>query len=116
MFFSHTWYFQVGRIQVIAFQSSDGKQHHMSRPISLSPVNKSPVIEVESSLSTSENEPARSFRAECPEQDTADSRTSGTIKVYPFQISNKTAKKEEIKTMLIDPGSRALIPVSFHDS
>ncbi|KAH0982715.1 hypothetical protein GBA52_009892 [Prunus armeniaca] len=71
---------KVGRIQVIAFQSSDGKQHHMSRPISLSPVNKSPVIEVESSLSTSENEPARSFRAECPEQDTADSRTSGTIK------------------------------------
>ncbi|KAL6285841.1 hypothetical protein ACE6H2_010231 [Prunus campanulata] len=71
---------KVGRIQVIAFQSSDGKQHHMSRPISLSPVNKSPVIEVESSLSTSENEPARSLRAECPEQDTADSRTSGTIK------------------------------------
>lgn len=83
MFFSHTWYFQVGRIQVIAFQSSDGKQHHMSRPISLSHVNKSPVIEVESSLSTSGNAPARSgsTRVESPGQDTADSRTSGTIKV-----------------------------------
>ncbi|KAM1513559.1 hypothetical protein ACFX1Z_024968 [Malus domestica] len=73
---------KVGRIQVIAFQSSDGKQHHMSRPISLSPIHKSPVIEVESSLSTSENVPARSTltRAGSPEQDTADSRTSGTIK------------------------------------
>ncbi|KAM5578850.1 COP9 signalosome complex subunit 5-like [Rosa sericea] len=69
---------KVGRIQVIAFQSSDGKQHHMSRP----PVNKSSIIEVDSSLSTSENAPVRSgsTRAEAAEQDTADSRTSGTIK------------------------------------
>ncbi|KAM1219703.1 hypothetical protein ACFX2G_047741 [Malus domestica] len=73
---------KVGRIQVIAFQSSDGKQHHMSRRISLSPVHRSPVIDVESSLSTSENAPVRSTltRAGSPEQDTADSRTSGTIK------------------------------------
>ncbi|KAK9923194.1 hypothetical protein M0R45_031626 [Rubus argutus] len=73
---------KVGRIQVIAFQSSDGKQHHMSRPISLSPVNKGSIIEVESSLSTSENAPVRSgsARAEAAEQDTADSRTVGTIK------------------------------------
>ncbi|XP_050382168.1 COP9 signalosome complex subunit 5 [Argentina anserina] len=74
---------KVGRIQVIAFQSSDGKQHHMSRPISLSPVNRSSIIEVESSLSTSEGASVRSgfTRAEAVEQDTADSRTSGTLKV-----------------------------------
>ncbi|XP_061354784.1 uncharacterized protein LOC133299341 isoform X2 [Gastrolobium bilobum] len=46
---------KVGRIQVIAFQSSDGKQNHMSRPIPLSPVNRSSVIDIDSSPSSSEN-------------------------------------------------------------
>ncbi|KAK9282332.1 hypothetical protein L1049_005246 [Liquidambar formosana] len=69
---------KVGRIQVIAFQSLDGKQNHMSRPISLSPVNRSSIIDLESSLSSSENALARSgsVRAENLEQDTADSRTT----------------------------------------
>ncbi|PIA65545.1 hypothetical protein AQUCO_00100797v1 [Aquilegia coerulea] len=68
---------KVGRIQVIAFQSLDGKQKHMS------PVNSS-LIEVESSFSSSENiSPASgSGRAESLEQDTGDSRaTSAASKV-----------------------------------
>ncbi|PON89390.1 JAB1/MPN/MOV34 metalloenzyme domain containing protein [Trema orientale] len=74
--------YKVGRIQVIAFQSSDGKQSHISRPISLSPVNKSSVIDLESSLSSSENAAARSGSAkvESPEGDTGDSRMTGGIK------------------------------------
>ncbi|TXG69246.1 hypothetical protein EZV62_004181 [Acer yangbiense] len=69
---------KVGRIQVIAFQSSDGKQNHMSGPISLSPVNKTTVIDLESSLSSSEDQSVRSgtARAGSPEQDTGDSRTA----------------------------------------
>ncbi|XP_050286418.1 uncharacterized protein LOC126725650 [Quercus robur] len=73
---------KVGRIQVIAFQSSDGKQNNVSRPISLSPVNRSSVIDLESSLSSSENLSARSGsgRAESPELDTGDSRTAAANK------------------------------------
>ncbi|CAA3004376.1 lys-63-specific deubiquitinase BRCC36-like [Olea europaea subsp. europaea] len=45
---------KVGRIQVIAFQSSDGKQNNIFRPVSVSPQHKS-FIDIESSLSSSEN-------------------------------------------------------------
>ncbi|CAL5199827.1 unnamed protein product [Lathyrus oleraceus] len=73
---------KVGRIQVIAFQSSDGKQNNMSRPIPLSPVNRSSIINIDSSPSTSENVPTRSsyFKADNSEQDTGDSRNAGTSK------------------------------------
>ncbi|CAJ1955124.1 unnamed protein product [Sphenostylis stenocarpa] len=73
---------KVGRIQVIAFQSSDGKQNHMSRPIPLSPVNRSPIIDIDSSPSSSENTSIRSgyFKAEGAEQDTGDSRSVGASK------------------------------------
>ncbi|KAJ1413412.1 MPN domain [Sesbania bispinosa] len=73
---------KVGRIQVIAFQSSDGKQNHMSRPIPLSPVNRSSVIDIDSSPSSSENVSIRSgyFKAESPELDTGDSRSAGASK------------------------------------
>ena len=56
----------------------------MSRPISLSPVNKNSIIDLESSLSSSENAAWRSGSAkvESPEQDTGDSRIVGGIKVY----------------------------------
>lgn len=69
---------KVGRIQVIAFQSSDGKQNQILRPIPLSPVNRSSVIDLESSLSSSENLLGRSSsgRGENPEEDTGDSRIS----------------------------------------
>lgn len=69
---------KIGRIQVIAFQSLDGKQNHMSKPISLVPVNRSSIIDVESSLSSSENSFTRSGsgRAEGLDKDTADSRTA----------------------------------------
>ncbi|CAM8986785.1 unnamed protein product [Rhodiola kirilowii] len=40
---------KVGRIQVIAFQSSDGKQHHMPTPIPLTPTSRSSIIDLESS-------------------------------------------------------------------
>nr|AFK46473.1 unknown [Medicago truncatula] len=51
---------KIGKIQVIAFQSSDGKQNSMSRPIPLSPVNKSSIIHIDSSPSSSENLTTRS--------------------------------------------------------
>ncbi|KAK4374734.1 hypothetical protein RND71_005411 [Anisodus tanguticus] len=66
----------VGRIQVIAFQSLDGKQqNHMLRPISLSPVHKSSVIDLESSLSSADTSRAGS-KIESFEQDTGDSRAA----------------------------------------
>ncbi|XP_027341919.1 lys-63-specific deubiquitinase BRCC36-like isoform X2 [Abrus precatorius] len=73
---------KVGRIQVIAFQSSDGKQNQLSRPIPLSPVNRTSVIDIDSSPSSSENVSIRSgyFKAESPELDTGDSRTVGASK------------------------------------
>ncbi|OIW03849.1 hypothetical protein TanjilG_30125 [Lupinus angustifolius] len=74
---------KVGRIQVIAFQSSDGKQQsQVLRPIPLSPVNRSSVIDIDSSPSSSENVSIRSgyLKVEGPEQDTGDSRIAGTSK------------------------------------
>lgn len=60
---------KVGRIQVIAFQSSDGKQNNMLRPVSALPVNKSSIIELDSSSSDIAS-------LEGPELDTADSRAA----------------------------------------
>ncbi|XP_014498577.1 lys-63-specific deubiquitinase BRCC36 [Vigna radiata var. radiata] len=73
---------KVGRIQVIAFQSSDGRQNHSSRPIPLSPVNRSPIIDIDSSPSSSENLSIRPgyFKAESSVQDTGDSASSGGSK------------------------------------
>ena len=53
----------------------------MSRPISLSPVHRSSIIDVESSFSSSENAPAKSgpARVESSEQDTGDSRTMALV-------------------------------------
>ncbi|KAE8714685.1 Lys-63-specific deubiquitinase BRCC36 [Hibiscus syriacus] len=68
---------KMGRIQVIAFQSSDGKQNNVSGPIALlSPLNRSSVIDLESSLS-SENPLVTSGSAEADShmQDTGDSRS-----------------------------------------
>ncbi|KAK9149700.1 hypothetical protein Scep_008457 [Stephania cephalantha] len=74
---------KVGRIQVIAFQSLDGKQKNIAGPFPVSPVHSSSVIEVESSLSSSGNvHPTSGYgRTESVEQDTCDSRTvSGAAK------------------------------------
>lgn len=68
--------FKVGRIQVIAFQSLDGKQSYISKPISLSPVHKNNIIDVESSLSSDDASRVGSGKAEKPELDTGDSRTA----------------------------------------
>ncbi|KAL0380410.1 UNVERIFIED_CONTAM: Lys-63-specific deubiquitinase BRCC36 [Sesamum angustifolium] len=66
---------RVGRIQVIAFQSLDGKQNHTMKPVSLLPVQKSSVIDIESSISSSDNTTPvfGSSRGESMEQDTGDS-------------------------------------------
>ncbi|KAL2926224.1 Lys-63-specific deubiquitinase BRCC36 [Bienertia sinuspersici] len=69
---------KVGRIQVIAFQSLDGKQSSSSRPVILSPAHKSNIIDVESSLSSDDVSRLGSGKAEKPEQDTGDSRTAVT--------------------------------------
>ncbi|XWS16428.1 hypothetical protein CRYUN_Cryun34aG0086500 [Craigia yunnanensis] len=68
---------KVGRIQVIAFQSSDGKQNHVSGSVALSPVYRSSVIDLESSLSSSENAlmTSGSAQVDSPVQDTGDSRS-----------------------------------------
>ncbi|XP_071691951.1 uncharacterized protein [Rutidosis leptorrhynchoides] len=66
--------YKVGRIQVTAFQSLDGKQNNVLRPVPLSPVHKSSVIDLESSLST-ENSLSSSGSALIDlERDTGDSR------------------------------------------
>lgn len=79
--------FQVGRIQVIAFQSLDGKQQsHMLRPISLSPVHKSSVIDLESSLSSADTSRAGS-KIESLEQDTGDSRAAALASKVRLVIS-----------------------------
>lgn len=70
---------KVGRIQVIAFQSLDGKQqNHMLRPISLSPVHKNSVIDLESSLSSADTSRGGS-KIESLEQDTGDSRAAALV-------------------------------------
>ncbi|CAA0824431.1 Mov34/MPN/PAD-1 family protein [Striga hermonthica] len=64
---------KVGRIQVIAFQSLEGKQ--TMRPVSVSAVQKSPIIELESSVSSSDNNMGMFgfSKGENMEQDTGDS-------------------------------------------
>lgn len=82
---------QVGRIQVTAFQSSDGKQNHTLRPVSVSPVPKSSVVEIESSLSSSEKILPRSgsSRRDGTDEDTGDSKaSSGFYKVIPWSFRN----------------------------
>eukprot|EP00262_Sarcandra_glabra_P016167 TRINITY_DN5185_c0_g1_i1.p1 TRINITY_DN5185_c0_g1~~TRINITY_DN5185_c0_g1_i1.p1 ORF type:complete len:432 (+),score=74.21 TRINITY_DN5185_c0_g1_i1:176-1471(+) len=72
---------KVGRIQVIAFQSLDGKQKHMSRPLPVALVANSSVIEVESSLSSAGNvsSASGSARAENFEHDTGDSKATAAF-------------------------------------
>ncbi|XP_073295764.1 uncharacterized protein [Primulina huaijiensis] len=71
---------KVGRIQVTAFQSLDGKHNHVLRPVSVSHVLKSSVIDVESSLSSSDTTTVvfGSAKGENLEQDTGDSRATAT--------------------------------------
>ncbi|KAF3625244.1 Lys-63-specific deubiquitinase BRCC36 [Capsicum annuum] len=70
---------KVGRIQVIAFQSLDGKQqNHILRPISLSPVHKTSVIDLESSLSSADTSIGGS-KISSLEQDTGDSRAAALV-------------------------------------
>ncbi|KAL6539141.1 hypothetical protein OROGR_011790 [Orobanche gracilis] len=72
---------KVGRIQIIAFQSLDGKQ--VMKPVSVSPIQKSPFIDLESSISSSENSMGKfgSSRGENMEQDTGDSGSKGAGKL-----------------------------------
>ncbi|CAL5355632.1 unnamed protein product [Camellia sinensis] len=68
--------------------SLDGKQNHMLRALPLAPVKRSAVIDLESSLSSSENALTRSgsTKTESLEQDTGHSRaTAGAFKDGPNQ-------------------------------
>ncbi|XP_010472967.1 PREDICTED: uncharacterized protein LOC104752508 [Camelina sativa] len=73
---------KVGRIQVIAFQSSDGKPNATPKSMSLVLANKDSVIDLESSLSSSDSIFPRSSsgRGDIPEQDTSDTATTSGSK------------------------------------
>ncbi|KAJ4958035.1 hypothetical protein NE237_025146 [Protea cynaroides] len=75
--------FKVGRIQVIAFQSLDGKQKHIPRLVSVSPVDDSSVIKIEFPWTSSAIASVRSgnSREDSLEQDAGDLRaTAGVTK------------------------------------
>ncbi|KAI3525113.1 hypothetical protein L1887_03785 [Cichorium endivia] len=76
--FIETYRNLVGRIQVTAFQSLDGKQNHVLRPVPVSPINKNSIIDLESSLSSTDNSLtiSGSTRVESLEYDTGDSRAA----------------------------------------
>lgn len=67
---------QVGKIQVIAFQSLDGTQNTQRAIV---PVITNPVVDPESSWSSSDNS---LVLIEGIEQDTGDSRASNGSKVF----------------------------------
>ncbi|EOA35467.1 hypothetical protein CARUB_v10020676mg [Capsella rubella] len=73
---------KVGRIQVIAFQSSDGKPDTTPTSMSLVLANKDSVIDVESSLTSSDSIFPRSSsrRGGIPDQDTSDTATTSGSK------------------------------------
>ncbi|MFS7980659.1 putative ubiquitinyl hydrolase 1 [Helianthus anomalus] len=72
---------KVGRIQVTAFQSLDGKQSNTLRAVPVSPISKSSVIDLESSLSTDNSlTTSGSTRVEGLELDTGDSRAAAASK------------------------------------
>ncbi|XP_071716923.1 uncharacterized protein [Rutidosis leptorrhynchoides] len=67
--------YKVGRVQVTAFQSLDGKQNNVLRPVPVSPINKGSIIDLESSLSTENSlSSSGSARVESLEHDTGDSK------------------------------------------
>ncbi|KZV56065.1 hypothetical protein F511_06082 [Dorcoceras hygrometricum] len=90
---------KVGRIQVTAFQSLDGKQNHVLRPVSISHVLKSPVIEVESSISSSDNTAVAfgSAKGENVDQDTGDSRA--TAKGRLFSNDSRTGTNSHVNSL-----------------
>ncbi|PWA64207.1 hypothetical protein CTI12_AA346050 [Artemisia annua] len=69
--------YKVGRIQVTAFQSLDGKQSQAIKAVPVSPINKSPFIDLESSFSTENSLTiSGSTLVDSLEQDTGDSRAA----------------------------------------
>jgi BRCA1/BRCA2-containing complex subunit 3 len=73
---------KVGRIQVIAFQSSDGKPNSIPKSMSLVLANKDSVIDLESSFSSSDSiyQRSSSARGDNPELDTSDTATTSGSK------------------------------------
>ncbi|KAL4589124.1 hypothetical protein LXL04_002026 [Taraxacum kok-saghyz] len=67
--------YKVGRIQVTAFQSLDGKQNQVLKQ-NFSPINKSSIIDLESSISSTENSLTNSGPTQSLEYDTGDSKAS----------------------------------------
>ncbi|KAF8103046.1 hypothetical protein N665_0188s0007 [Sinapis alba] len=73
---------KVGRIQVIAFQSSDGNPNTPPKPMSLILANKDSVIDLESSLSSADSvyQSSSSARGDNPDQDTTDTASTSASK------------------------------------
>ncbi|CAH2035465.1 unnamed protein product, partial [Thlaspi arvense] len=73
---------KVGRIQVIAFQSSDGKPNCTPTSMSLVLATKDSIIDLDSSLSSSDSAYQRSSSAHVdnPEHDTSDTATTSVSK------------------------------------
>ncbi|CAH8378847.1 unnamed protein product [Eruca vesicaria subsp. sativa] len=73
---------KVGRIQVIAFQSTDGNPNTPPKSMSLVLANKDSVIELESSLSSSDSiyQSSSSVGGHNPDQDTTDTASTSSSK------------------------------------
>ncbi|KAL9264833.1 Lys-63-specific deubiquitinase BRCC36-like protein [Drosera capensis] len=65
---------KVGRIQVIAFQSLDGKQSYVSIPVSVAPSHKGTIVDMASSPSDDASLGFGSGKSDRTELDTGDSR------------------------------------------
>ncbi|CDY54314.1 BnaC06g43120D [Brassica napus] len=92
---------KVGRIQVIAFQSSDGNPNTPPKSMSLVLSNKDSVIDLESSLSSSDSvyQSSSSARGGNPDQDATDTASSsgpkggGRVSDFgDFFVNNAEAK------------------------
>uniref|UniRef100_A0ACD5T7W4 Uncharacterized protein n=1 Tax=Avena sativa TaxID=4498 RepID=A0ACD5T7W4_AVESA len=104
---------KVGKIQVIAFQSLGGTQPTMGAIV---PVISNPVIDLESSWSSSDNSLTAWYAFDGIEQDTGDSRASNGSKVwgrspdadlYSHLDGNQSAKHQpgENALVLYEPGN-----------
>ncbi|KAF6164543.1 hypothetical protein GIB67_025369 [Kingdonia uniflora] len=98
---------KVGRIQVIAFQSLDGKQKRMATSISVSPFNTNQIIQVESSLDSLGNVSRTSGykRTENMEKDTGDSRVT---KVKAVRKKRKKPSRRSEASKVQKSGTRTL--------
>ncbi|KAM0897515.1 hypothetical protein ACQ4PT_022523 [Festuca glaucescens] len=110
---------KIGKIQVIAFQSLGGTQPTLGAIV---PVITNPVIDLESSWSSSDNSLSARYGLDAIEQDTGDSRASNGNKVwgrshdadlYSHLDANQSAKHQprENSLVLYEPGNSPVASV-----